>query len=504
MPTPDFPRVPHLIVTEGGAQRELTDSDFMLMAEFMGGFGQTYQNLTLYVDPVLGHDDNLGNNPGIFAMKTVNAALARIPGKRIRHFVNVKCAPGTYEAFSVQGFVLDPLTDGNICGLFIEGGVSETTRLTQSSPSGSITSSTTGATATASWTTVVDDTKNWVANQLKGMMVKWVVGATTTILEVESNDATSFKVMTASVAPANGTSYSICDANAVVAGEGVTVPGSLPTITSAATASTKAWIWVGNNISSTRTTAIRIEGFRVAPPTTGSTDNGILIDTQTAVVAIGRCQVAQLTGTTFSMTLTGNGSISFTSFSCFGPVSAGGVVTSMGPNITTNGFLIAGNPTTGLTCGSSHGQGLSLFNVQIEAAIGINVNGFCNMSLSGVVRIPSGGSSQGIRARVASSCVGGVHIHLAAGSGLEMIGRSIGVELVGSHHCVLAGNLILTSCPTGIQCGQGAKCQVSAGSTMTTVTNELITDEVTDTLANMRAASPKVQKSSNYFSAIFE
>lgn len=498
--------------------RSTIDQAFQKMLVTIGGFIPSYVPadfsyyehdytvgpVTLYVDPT-GNDENLGTSQSA-PLRQIQAALERLP-KHVRHFVNIKVSPGSYNGFGIQGFTFEPLWDGSPVGIFIEGGTSATTELTQGTASGTITSSVTGNANTATWTQVFDNTQNWAVNALKGKMAKWVVAGTTTILEIVENDATSFKVMTSTVAPTNGTAYTVCDANVVLNGTGVTIPGSLPTLTSSSTTSSKAWIAIFNNLTNIRTTTIRIEGVRVAPATTATVDSGIIVDTGSNIIALGRIQINPLTGSTTPLSLLGNGTVSITSMSLTGQasaVAAGSVISSVAPNITTNGFLVIGGvgATFGINLGSAHGQGVSLFNSQIEAPICINVAGFCQMIISGVVRL-TGGSSQAIRSRFASGGIGGFFCQLAGGSSLDCPGRSTAIELVGHHHFVADGNLIISNSANGVWCQRGAMAQISAGSSMSNVTTELQVDSTPSTLAAMRAANPRVI-SSPYGSYIYE
>jgi len=466
----------------------------------------TQSAMTFYVSPT-GSDLNSGLSAGS-PLRQVNTALDRLRSfDKIRHLMTIDTAPGSYDGFSAQGLHFDFLTDGSTAGLFIKGALAATTELTQGTATGTITSSVTGSAATGTFTQIVDSAQNWAVNQLKGKLIQWTVGATTTVLVILENDATSFRCTTTSAGPSAGTAYTVSDAGCVADGAPVYLSGNVPTLTTAASAASPCQIIVTGNITSPLTTSIRIEGFRTSVASPTSTNRGIFCDSGGGNVAIGRCQVNSMSAGT-PIQLLGSGTVTLTAVVALsaGTVAmiAGGSTLGIAPNVSLNGVLLGSSSTTISSFGGSHGQGVTMFNTQIDGPIGINIVGSCNLSMSSAIRILNG-SSQGIRSRSSSSSFGGAVISLLSGSGLVMDGRSVGLELNGMHHAEFVGNLILSNCTRGIVCERGSSCGVSAGSSMTATSGaELTVDELTDTLANMRAATPKAFKNPSYFSVIYE
>lgn len=475
------------------------------LSSFITGALETTEAMTLYVSPT-GNDLNSGLTAEK-ACRTINGALNKVP-KRVRHLVTIEVAAGNYDGFVISNFSFDPLFDNSSCGIFVKGAMSATTELSQGTATGTVTSTVTGSGTTGVYTTVTDATQNWAVDALKGKFLVYTIGATTTISLIVGNTATTISIAAIVAGPANGTAYTICDAGVVINGTPLSVPGSIATLTAAATASANAWIAVFNNTGTARTISIRIEGVRVNPSAIG-TGTGVMLNLNGQQVGLGRSQLAGTGGTGTQLGLFGPGFVNLTgvSIACSSSglgIDGGGVVTRITPSIATNGLLVTGGTATGVALGSAGAQGISLFNVQVESPIGINIVGFCNILASGVCKFPTG-SSQGVRARIASNGVGGAFLQLASGGSMDFTNRGTAIELAGTHHFVFDGNLICNTCTNGIVAQRGAKVGVSAGSSMTAVTNEIVIDSAAaQTLAAMRAATPKHLKDSNYFTVVYE
>lgn len=470
-------------------------------------YNATTESMTIYVNSATGTDASDGR----FAdqpMRTIMAAINRVP-KRIRHNVIIEVAPGTYDAFTIQGFLFESLNDGTGCGIFIKGDVVATTDIATNLATGTVTGGTTGNAAAGAWTVIQDSTKSWVVDSLKGKMLRYAVAGVTTIVSIVSNDATSVSIAAQSAPPVNGTAYLIGDGGAVITGAGIQVPGSIQTLTVASGTPTKAWITVFDNIQPSRVTAIRIEGMKVVPVSPQAADSAIILNTNGgSSVSLGRVQVGTMAAGT-PISLFGNGTVNFTSVSLTPPnatngIQAGGsAISNISPTLTTNGVVIGTSSGTGFSLGSSHAQGVSLLNISCETAIGVNIFGFCQLQMAGVNKFYTG-SSQAIRARTASGAMGGAFFWLNSGAHLECVGRSNAIEVVGAHHFSFEGTLAVSASAGGVVAGTGARVRVSATSTISASGTELQVDSTNYTLAQMRGATPKHVKDSNYFTVIYE
>lgn len=483
------------------------------ISELFSGGLETQQPMDVYVNSVTGSDTVDSGGAAETPYKTIRYALSRLP-KRIRHLVTVNVAQGTYDGFVVQGFHFDPLTDGTGCGLFLKGVLVDATNLTSGTAVGTVSSTVTGSITTGTFTVINDLTQNWTPSELKGKFLVVTAGAALgTILVIADNTSTSISVTTGVAVGA--TSYAIRDPGPVITGAPILVPGSVPSLTAASPAPSKAWIAVYDNVVSSRSTSIRLEGFRIAPIGSIAADTGILINIHTSIVGLGRMSIAPMSGGS-CIALFGTGTVSLTSMAMTAgtnsnAITAGGVSTAVAPTITTNGILImnGGSGSAGMSLGSSHGQGVSLLNSQIESIFGINIVGMCQLQFSGICRIPGTGSSfsQAVRSRILSLSVGGTTICLLSGAALNITGRTAttAIEAGGSHHYVFDGNLIIDQCAVGIGATQCAKVRISAGST---ITNASVAELQLDNTANfalsaMRAASPRLVNNA-YGSVIYE
>lgn len=180
---------------------------------------QTYAALTLYVDPT-GSDSNPCTASGTSACLTFAGALAKIP-RFIRHAVTVNIAAGTYtEAFTIRDFKVD----GSTGSLTITGTSPNVTPTT-----GSATGTLTGysASATTTHTSATDSGATWTVNDFKGKFLS-ITGGTGSgqFMPIVSNTSTTLSLAASfTVAPTAGSTYAIVSPAAIFTGTSATYSG---------------------------------------------------------------------------------------------------------------------------------------------------------------------------------------------------------------------------------------------------------------------------------------
>lgn len=451
-------------------------------------FGTT-EPRTLYVDSVNGLD----TNSGFFADKplaTIDAALALVP-KRLRHLIKIILAPGNYQGFSLNGWVVDPAPGVNAAGIMIIG-THVTATLAQGSATGTITSSVTGNQATPTYTTVTDSTQNWAVDALKGLQV--MIG--TTPVTIISNTATQLTL--ASTSAFGNVAYTIQDWGTIITTP-ITQPG--PLIQSSLTPTAQnAGIAVRNNYFGVTNSCI-IESIRMNLAVTGAS-----VSVQNNVGPITFYRVKIGSPTTSGMTISGsqvsfNTSVSAVGSTLTGLTLSGGGNNSMSLNgslVTTTGSGVQGN--TGLQCQGSQ-MVVSLINTQIDRHnFGIKTPGVAAATLTFFgATIDTNNASQCILASALGHSNYGMTV--IQGTGLECRNSSAGLYVGGNIH-VWVDSLRGTGNTVGIIMDRGARVQLGASSNITGTT-EVQMDSVNQTLADMRAASPRLLKN-DYGTILFE
>lgn len=155
--------------------------------------------------------------------KTAQRVLTLISAKHLRHQQAIYAAPGNYPCVLLTGYQTDQGfsnagTAGSIstasgAGITLIGTLADST-LDSGTASGTISSSVTGSASLGFILTVVNassadaGTQFWTPHDLKGRFVSF---GNFTRNVIYDNTATSFQVMAATAAPANGTTYHIQD-----------------------------------------------------------------------------------------------------------------------------------------------------------------------------------------------------------------------------------------------------------------------------------------------------
>ncbi len=480
----------NLASTDVQAALEELQGDIDVLDLYAAADVGTATDMTLYVETT-GDDSAAGSLAA--PVLTPNGALAKIPGKKVRHLVQIKVGAGNFPGFNVEGFTIDPLVPGTPCGISILGTFVAAT-LATGTATGTITATAAGSTATPSFAVVTDSTQAWTVNALKGFLARAVVGGAT--FPITENTATTFTVCSASTFGAVSGAYEILDWGTVVTTP-TTTPPALAVAQGAAGTAANAGVVIRNNAGfssySNGNSAVRLEGVKVALSVTSTA----FIISSSAICA--RCCGDQPAGTNATaLNASGSESIVFSQGVLKAAANSLTVSTGGSHQITMNNTLVTNSAAGGGGVILNSTGGLIAQQSQIDShATGVNTG-------SSTGRVILTGS------KIAATTTG---IFLAGGtlsaagcaleaSGLEITGATTALSAGGPNRALIT-TLKLNTCTNGVVAVQGALVKIGSASTFTTVTNELTLDGTISTLAVMRAQTPKLLTSS-YGTAVYE
>ncbi len=468
----------------------------------------TSASITYYVDPA--GSDVTGSGSITLPFRSIQYALDSIP-KRVRHIVNIKVSAGTYNGFTLNGFVFDPIIPGSATGISILGTWVNFAPATGAA-TGTLSSVAAGTSNPVTWAVLTDAGQTWTTDNLKGKFINILTGTSAgTILPIASNTATNLAVISSSALGSIGGTYAIIDSASIV-NTPVEVPNSLPAVQGTPTiAAAHATINVYGNIgSAVNNSLIRFEALKTA----AAAFYGFFTEGNQAIT-IARCQITgAVTGSGLSMLGPGRTTLTqsivnlTTGSGTSIAAAAGATQTSVISTLTT--CTTGGIGNNAITVGSISGpfSSTTLVQVQIDShLVGILSAGNVAISLSSV-RI-SGAGGQLIKADPAHNAQAQTIIVVASGLDLSNSGASTAVQLGGPQAfltCVVSastGTITGSGNSIAFAVEQGARVQVSAASTITGTT-EILLDSMPHTLAEMRAQSPKVLNNLSYFSCVFE
>jgi len=471
------------------------DFPLELITGASGSGGITTENMTLYCDPS-GND----GNPGTLDQpcRQPAGALAKVP-KRLRHLVDIRLAAGSYQGFEVSSFVAES-QPGRVVGLRIGGDLIAATVATGSA-TGTCSSAANGSAATATFATLTDSTQTWTVNDLKGKFVTITSGAlANSSFVITSNTSTQITVagVTWSTLP-TGATYSIQAPGAFIS-TSVNPSGPIPAYPATSAANGAVAINFTGCEGSITNRSFRLEkigvsvaGAMVAAVGTQYTVGSVIIDTCT------------FSGQTSGQIFLPNGTGLMTIRNC--AMSSGGTVSGVATgvnysdlvgNISVLGCLFS--LTAGSTAISLRGGTVTMSTSLIETSAGILLRGNARMQLTGGIRMT--GCSVGIQTTTnnADSPFG---CGLQSVSGLDISNCTTAVALDKVSSMVLTGNLSGSTNTTAFNLTHGARVQLSSGSTITGSSEIVMDGAAAQTIASMRAASPKLL-TNTYGTIIFE
>jgi hypothetical protein len=470
----------------------------------MGSAGVSVAPLDFYCDPS-GSDSNAGTLAA--PLRHPGAAMARIP-KRLRHMATVHLAPGHFNGFAIVGFTFEPLLDGTPVGIAIRGTLVDAAIAT-GRVSGTSTSAANGSNSAPAWATLSDSTQTWTTNDLRGRFLEITSGpGAGQIHVIAGNTATDISITGTTWTAPVASGYVIRDEGSIV-DVPIQIAGSVPVADGVASPPVNAGIAVAANLGAPMNASyIRIDAVKITL-TGRPSAAGIRVDPP---ITISRCSFAQDAGVcvlaggpggalriqhcvfqTLSASVTG---VVMGGSSLGSPPASGAVLNSL----FVNGFQGPAMMAVG------GGNNLVVSNCESSFTTGINMIGPCSVILTGGLKfVCDGSSSQQLKARIQNNSPGGCYVLLASGSGCDISGasRSSAVELEGPHAAIFNGNLNGSGSATAIRISQGARIRLSAGSTITAAEEIVMDGAPGQTIASMRAASPRVL-SNAYGTIVYE
>ncbi len=450
--------------------------------------------VTLYVTST-GSDSAPGTASQPFL--TIQAALNSLP-KIIRHLVTIQVGAGSFAGFNWEGFTIDDTyvsgaaagtdTIANQVGIYIQGTYVAST-LDAGTASGTLTGSTTGVAATATYTVTTDSTQAWTVNALKGKLFH--VTSSTGIgnmFPITSNTATAITCASTTAVGAAST-YSIKDCATIITSSVRSSP-SLPTSTAQTVpAGTLSVINFVNNVSSSSNAYFRLEGIKFSP-STASTFTCIGYRGN-AHLTIARCQL--VTAITAQTLIAASGTGSLFIQQCYLEGVSTGVANSGGATSITNCYIKTVNPI--VTFGTAISTTITATQLEVFGGAGAGRAIAIGGKPSAAVIITStkilGVSSQQL-IRCSAADLSGFSVINIAGLTVDATNGTWAFEIFGPHFITATGLFITCASGfSGIALYNGARMKIDATSTITGA-SEITLDLVATDLATMRAASPKL------------
>lgn len=475
---------------------------------------KTSANTIIYVDAALGKDSNDGSSALPFC--TIQRALDSLP-KRIQHQVIVNVAAGNYAGFNVDGFVLDANALGAY--LLIQGTMAVVTPTT-----GSATGTATAGSAQSGTTfaTLTDSAATWTTNEFVGKFVRLVSGNGSALASI-ANYNNSFPIVSntgtvitiagswgSAGTPNATTTYSIEDQATIL-----TSPAPANTVSGFTASDSYIRVMNCQGTMSIIRQVLEIKKFKAAST---STLNVSLLS-PAILPTITACSLSTTTAACVTIFDAAHAQLRFcqlggTTQTSGNLLSIGSLTGAAGNINITDCFLRVGATTTSPHLSVLGASRLAILRSRFEGG---------TTSTSGVINFRDGALSGYMnQCQIdgnSSARVGifmGVGTNSAAGAASGPVGFL--VNTTKFTNCLTAAvvngpqsllemrtGVVFDTCTNGINVSRGAKVQYGSTNSVSTVTNEIIVDgAAAATVTDLRAASPKVLKNSDYFTAIYE
>jgi len=295
--------------------------------------------------------------------------------------------------------------------------------------------------------------------------------------------------------------YAVRDQGSVIDSP-IQVSPSLPAAGSSVAPALNTGILVLGNRGSMRMAYILIEELKVDLAGLGLTINSVGIDLQSMMaMSVARCSFNADIGT--EVLISGpcpafrirHCVFQTASASVSGVVSNGNGGSNGSSGFVTNCLFDSGYQGTQMAF-LGGGNNVGFFACRSNFTTGIHMVGPCWVTVEGMRFECSGQNSQQIKARIQNGSPDGCIIYQPAGSGVDISGavRSSAVELEGPHVAIFEGNLNGSGCATAFRLSNGARVRLSAGSTITGTAEIVLDGNAAQTIAAMRAVTPKCLK----------
>lgn len=461
-----------------------------------GGGGTTVSTTDYYVDSA-GSDSNPGTVGSPFL--TIQKAVDSVP-KTIRNKVTINVGAGSFAAAVFTGFTVSPSINygSDYSWLHLKGTMSNVSPQSTGSSSGTLTSYT--ASSNATFATAADTTNNMTVNEYAGCYLQAVTGTGSTgtvafpaLWLIESNTSTVFTIQSASgSAMAAGTTYQVVKPGTFInSGTTPSVSTGNPAqsgMPSAGGSFGLAFVqnlgmgYAVSNIEFTQSASmlrgivfqeskLRVFDCRFIAAS-GSSPTSITYGSTTHMKSTVLCYgvYANLTGST-------NGTFYQDSQQGGGPGACG---------LTMTSCTIKGGVTGVFIAGSANGPLIN--NCKFDTQTGISLSLFgCGMAQ--IVNSRITGSTTGVSA--VESSISGLGATTFALNAFDISNCTTAIIMTGAFIGCFLTAVSGTTNTTAINITRGAKCCVSANTTLTGTT-EVSIDGVGTTLAAMRALVPPV------------
>ncbi len=452
--------------------------------------GETTADLQLYVDP-LGSDSNACTSTGASACLTPQGAINKVP-KFLKHRARVLLAAGSYASFNATAFNSDTGTQQTTAGLVIDGTLVSSTLATDT-PTGTATGGTAGSTST--FGTLVDSTKAFTVNDLRGRFVEITGG--TGVLQVKaiaSNTADTITIAGTWTAPIAGSTYAIRDSASFITG----CQGIPPAPGATAAGATSVAIRIAGNSSSVN---IQLRGLAVS-----AACNFAVEQTDAAGLIVNRMLFTSTTGTAAKVSFGAGAAFYDTNVSIYSSTS--GTHLRSGALAWQNASVL-GNVTNGSASGGATGTVQN--SVFINGSTAVNASGFRSSTLLGleIIDANTGGiftggvttNLQGIHIDCTGSASAvGLHLSSALAPGgavtpdhVDFTDCNTAIRVASPTAFLLSANVLTaTGVTTYLDARYGGRIGLSASVPTGTVTTEVILDNdatATSTIAAIASGS---------------
>ncbi len=463
---------------------------------------QTTGATALYVDST-GNDANACTSSGTGACLTLQAAVNKIPS-RVAHPVTVTVGAGNFTGAILPCLTFDTSANTSGASLVVQGTLAAATLTSADGGTGVATGTATSGTAgsltsATTFGTITDTGQSWATNNLRGKLIVTTGGTGSGQTKaIASNTATAITIAGTWTAPANGTTYIIEDPSSVInATKATPATGVTASNTFAASGLTMAC-----NTGSWNAGIVGVQWLKFAI----ASGNAISMRGPGATYVIRQNEFVPPSGTTAQITIQNadaqilnNGAV--LNVNTF--ISSGATGVTAGP---ANAVTIDGNVIYNASFGVTGTGGFAFQNnygLTVSTAFFNSSGGGLSSFAGNLLDCSSGGSSKGISVTGTGTTLAANTVIDAAGGNWSSISNCAkAVDLAGPSFVNIV-KMEGTGNTVGLSAYRGAAIQVDAASTITG-SNEVDIDGTTSTLATMRGNTPKVSKSSDYFTKVFQ
>ena len=467
------------------------------------GVTATTANIDLYVS-TSGNDANPGTIGSPLA--TLQAAVNTLAGLRVKHTATINMAPGSYAGAFISDITTSPSAAPSIDHSYvaIKGAMALSTLATGTN-TGTLTGST--ATSAATFATISDSGQSWTVNNLRGKYVEILTGtgSTATVANpaihlIDSNTATSLSIVFSGTLPTAGATYRIIEPSVFITSALTPASQTGNAANAPLAGAATGMVFTNNRGAFFSVSQVQFTLGASLPRAVATGDNR---------VRFSLCRFVCSAGTAFVFTpaSTNMFTVAPVLYGCYFEApsgtgtmlnygsTVGGMMTS--PSVSScvfNGGLTAysaGGSATGPLINNCSFRSFSNIALSISNSGAGQVNG-CRFDANAyaIRTLESSSSGLGTMSFGFLNC----DISNSTASAVSLQGAFTSAYLSNTSG---SGNLV------ALQISRGSKVVVASNVTLTGTT-EVSIDGASNTLAAMRAASPKIIKNADYLTAYYE